>query len=121
MNKALKIFLLAVALLQVGYAETSSTGCCQCNCNKTKATLDMPILDSPGAVVLSDFNKAAECGVSNFFLSNETLTHSECVGNCTIYGAVKKPVKNTCESSASRMNFFFSAVGAVVVMSGLLL
>mmetsp|Transcript_22930 Transcript_22930/g.34175 ORF Transcript_22930/g.34175 Transcript_22930/m.34175 type:complete len:120 (-) Transcript_22930:218-577(-) len=119
MNKALKIVLLVVALLQVGYAKTNSTGCCQCNCTEAEATLDMPILDGPGAVELSDVK--LNCTSTNMVLSMKNVTHSECVERCTKVGAVKKPVENTCESSASRMNFFFGAVGAVVVMSSLLL
>uniref|UniRef100_A0A7S4V0T2 Uncharacterized protein n=1 Tax=Ditylum brightwellii TaxID=49249 RepID=A0A7S4V0T2_9STRA len=120
MNKALKIVLLVIALLQVGYAATNSGGCCQCNCTKAEATLDMPILDGPGAVELSDFS-GLNCTLSNVDLKKKNVTRSECVKRCTKVGAVKKPIDNTCESSASRKNFFFGAVGAVVVMSGLLL
>mmetsp|Transcript_3291 Transcript_3291/g.4796 ORF Transcript_3291/g.4796 Transcript_3291/m.4796 type:complete len:117 (-) Transcript_3291:158-508(-) len=116
MNKALQIVLLAVVLLQVG-AVVNNT-CCQCDCT-TEATLDMPILVGPDVLAESgpfDF----DCQKENLNLVNKTVSAGECVKICKTVSKLE-PKKNDCESSASRMIPFFGAVGAVVVMSSLLL
>uniref|UniRef100_A0A7S4V8Q6 Uncharacterized protein n=1 Tax=Ditylum brightwellii TaxID=49249 RepID=A0A7S4V8Q6_9STRA len=114
MNKTLQIVLLAVVLLQVG-AVVNNT-CCQCDCT-TEATLDMPILVGPDVLAESG---PFDCQKENLNLVNKTVSEGGCVKICKTVSKLE-PKKNDCKSSASRMIPFFGAVGAVVVMSSLLL
>eukprot|EP00957_Ditylum_brightwellii_P110775 8449081-Ditylum_brightwellii.AAC.1 len=79
----------------------------------------MPLIGGGNSLQVTD---KLDCIATNKKLKDMILTSKECEERCSVVGQ-KKTATNTCSttSSANRMNLIFGAIGAVVVMSGLLI